>query len=272
MNMMMRFLCVALMVHVSTAHLHGMEKGERSEDVEYSLITEAPANPLKKRMAAFFSTKIKRKIATGIGVFIVAASALAIGLGISSGGVPECNRVSWDRMKADCWTHGNHDPSTWATIECQGEILGNDSCVPVCTGSEGQYYVPVGWERDVNLRNYPNCSRPASDKFVYLICPPDEARWVKHIVEDLEDDYSCTIDTEGGVGLVIPAGHSYDAFGDDNYYYQDNVVFPPPAMESPECKEFADEARRRGKCKGPIVSDGEASKQQKTKSKHKRRS
>jgi hypothetical protein len=272
MNMMMRFLCLALMVHVSTAHLHGMEEMDVSENA--SLLEHGPINSLKKRMRICWEKHGSLAKLLGAGTCTILAFIGVIAATQShSQSPPEppaCPSVLWNRIGPGCWEY-NVNPFTWAIVECQAELLGNCSCVPVCQGAlkDGIWptWVPVGWERGMNLRNDTNCSTSLVRRiFQYALCSQKKAIEAQNDFEEHDISY-CKIDTESNTGLVYPRKYLNYTF--DEKRYQDTIGSHPEYMEK-KCKPLADKARKIYGCKGRFAYN--ILKKKRKEQKHKRRS
>ncbi len=277
MRSILRFLCVVVMLQVSTPLMHGM-------DVE---LADIPSTTEKEKASLLdkpptYLQKVKRflplkKIGCGLCILFFAAGAVLAGIEIKkllpqydSGPLElsrECPSVPWDRTKADCWEGYDADPFAWAIIECQAELMGNDSCTPVCEGGSTFEYIPVGWERKMHLRDDLNCSKDLRHLFEYAVCPPEKAAKLQKVLDKYGTPY-CRIDTENGVGLVVP--YDYITFVVDYIHYVFDVAPHPKYMEKGECKSLADKARLIGNCTGSFASNKNIPQEQKKKKAPKR--
>ncbi len=253
----MRFLCVALMLQISIADIHGMEREE-----EASLLNHPSTSSLKKKVYACVCGLIALAGATGSIMLATQSHPHS-----SAGGLSSCPPVRWNRMGEPCMEGYDQDPFTWAIVECQGKLLGNRSCVPVCDGGSAAEWIPVGWERKEHLRKDLNCSEDLTDVFQYAVCSPKKAAEAEEGFKKYDVPY-CKIDTENGTGLVCP--HEYFSLDIDFQWYWLYVAHNPQYMEQ-KCKSLADKARRLGKCKGSFASNEDVP-QRRKQPKHKRRS
>ncbi len=251
MRLMLRFLCVVVMLQVSTPLVHGM-------DVQQEGATTAATSLLGNSSKRLFF----KRIVAGL------CAASLFFTGIIWGGIeinkafpsshsyrpyvlPPCPEVPWDKIELGCLEGYNTDPFSWAIIECQANLMGNDSGTPACKGGRDAEYIPVGWGRKMHLRDDLNCTKDLEHVFRYAVCSPEKAAEVEKICDERGIPY-CAFETENGTGLVFP-DKDFDVAIDAERYLTTVATFPQYMEE--KCKPLADKARRLGECRGSFASN-----------------
>ncbi len=273
---MMRFLCVVVMLQVSTPFVHGMK-----EDVELAVVQQdkdvaettpllskqnkdvAETTPLFSKPLACWQT-LKRYLSkkksivgcalgcvllTGVGIWGVVDVLSNSDLLSFTREFNRCPKVVWDRGWAYCREADDVYPFTWAIIECQAELIGKEYCTRVCDGNSTLEYIPVGWKREMHLSGDPNCSKVLEGYMGYGICSPKKADDLQ-VICDKKDIPYCRIDTENGVGFVI-SWHNVSLL--DHGQYGKKIAEHPEDMEE-RCGPLADKARQLANCAGSFAS------------------
>ncbi len=277
MNMIMRFLCVALMVQISISDIHGMNvRGDainQSQDEEAGgdavpLLAAAPSlGCFGKLRRALKRSACCLGVGTGCSLLAVGIAFLIVSTPSSSSLPPflQCDDVPWDRQGIPCPDNERRYPA-WGIGVCQRELMGNDSCVPICFGEVDKSYVMTGYRPRERITKNMNCSEGT---FQYVVCPIKKAAEVQKLFE--ENDISCcSFRIHDGVGLAFPEDFYSEAV--DVIDYEKHVV-PNPSYMNRECAKIASNAKFLGVCKGPFSSNAtDTKKQRRKKQKHKRRS
>ncbi len=112
----MRFLCVALMLQISIADIHGMDQGE----------DDSCCGQVIKR---FLTSK---KIMAMAVLFAVLAVGGFSSTPVQTPQMPACKSVPWSGNYRTCGKETSQ--FSWAIAKCQKKLARDNFCIPVCIG------------------------------------------------------------------------------------------------------------------------------------------
>ncbi len=260
MRSILRFLCVVVMLQVSTPLMHGMaadvEAGEAAP-----LLAPTYGERVNKVWPSANLKKCFRYKCTKVMCAILAAGAIAGCaypfvnqlLQKDPAAIPlisKCPVYAWDRSNVSC---SSHSALVEAIAACQAERMGGDA-VPVCNDFYRSYEFPVGSYEKLMVGNKfsqkecaGNMNLTADDYLTAIALKPlgnkklDKVRiicWLGHLWDEIW-------------GVAIPHSLSKDII---NFpAYEEQIVGHAEDMKGSRCKIFADAARKEQSCYGPIT-------------------
>ncbi len=260
MRLMLRFLCVVVMLQVSTPFVHGM--AEEAGDA-VPLLAPTYGERVKKVWPSANLKKLFRYECTKVMCAILAAGAI-IGYAVlfvqplgqkDPAVIPlisKCPVYAWDRSNVSC---SPRSKLIEAIAACQTKLMDGD-LVPVCNDFSRNFEFPVGsiiggreWCAD--YMNLTGGEYPA-------IVVGDTSRVLKKSYEwEKRGIRACRLRCMGvgscdAQGLVIP--HSFLGEAVDFTAYEERIVGYPEEMEEINyCKRCADQERKAKSCYGPIT-------------------
>ncbi len=285
MRSILRFLCVAVMLQVSTPLMHGM--AEEAGEGEPLLVNSTYG----KRVARFWQSANLKKFFRDSCTKVMCASLALMAVGgcaypfvsplwqkdpAASPLISKCPVYAWDRSNVSC---SPRSELIAAIASCQTNLMEGDY-VPVCNDFSRDFEFPVGCliEGREGCADYMNLT---GDEYPAAIVGFNNRanrkidEWYKRGIRFcglgcIVVPFNCL---EIGFGLVIPNSLLEDAV---NFTaYEEQIVGHPEDMEEVNyCKQVADKERKAKPCYGPITSNANSTKANKSKKvppKHKTR-
>ena len=310
MKSILRFLCVVVMLQVSTPFMHGMDSEDKegdertailedNRDVERSIsdgddYDEGSINPAWHPSCWQRIKQSPKKIGAALlGLLIVGGWGALYAIGKS-----ECDAISDSNLFSGLSSSHNSCPSVrWngysipcqeekdkrklilrrAILECQKRIIHNQSgndlvWVPVCIGDPENDFISVASGEGKRLWGDLKCRANFYDIFEADFCEEGQAAKLASDVywPFLVDPSLKPCQFDVKNGSGI-AYASWLGSNKPDYFIVEEVLDRPEYMEK-ECEDLAAKAREEAKCTGPFASN-ENSKNQKKKTppKHKTR-
>ncbi len=297
MKSILRFLCVVVMLQVSTPFMHGMNhEDDEYDDETVQMVDDAQDNVDDASQASWWQ-KIKqssKKIGAvlggallfsmvGFGVYKIGRSGcdtIAFKNASFPSPVSQCPELLWDRTSSLC--QGEDDtqvPFKVAIALCQIEALkyeqlGYDKymCVPMCRGNMFINSVPAGWSKSKDFAEL-NCSLdfPYMDSmFEFDLCDPTDESRVERFFRNRGIEF-CKVDLAEGIGFAYPLPRFTASSPVDYEKYDDDISSNPDYIKARECKKYVTKAQQVGNCEGPIIKSSSQNKKKKVSPKRKRR-
>ncbi len=260
MRSILRFLCVAVMLQVSTPFVHGM-KEEAGEKREYG-----------EKVARFWSSANSKIVLRDSCTKVMCASlALMAIFGCVYSFVQPfsektpsinlhdplkmCRRVNWDRREAICEELDGHQID-WAIAVCQAHLM-EDGCVPVCNDIYSEYAFPAGAlsrsERKIcseklNLNEYdfPAC----------IVCSHKVTPKMEKVLGNLKIPFCSKRTYRNSRAFAIP--YSKLEVAVNFTAYEEQIVGHAEDIGDVYCREAVEGARMGEDCRGSITYNANA--------------